>query len=100
MTRLSFRQIVDVTSESRILSQEFRGVYTKSKCGGQVLRHRTRYNNIRLQSGEHLLGSPLDAFLLLAAPRGQVLLSLFLVLVAAKLAAELFERLRQPAVVG
>ncbi|HJZ67494.1 MAG TPA: cation:proton antiporter [Blastocatellia bacterium] len=46
------------------------------------------------------MGSPLDAFLLLAAPRGQVLLSLFLVLVAAKLAAELFERLRQPAVVG
>ncbi|HEY3139239.1 MAG TPA: cation:proton antiporter [Blastocatellia bacterium] len=38
--------------------------------------------------------------LLAVAPRGQVLLSLFIVLVAAKLAAELFERLRQPAVVG
>jgi len=37
---------------------------------------------------------------LAVAPRGQVLLSLFIVLVAAKLAAELFERLRQPAVVG
>src|SRR3989442_5126546 len=38
--------------------------------------------------------------LLAVAPRGQVLLALFIVLVAAKLAAELFERMRQPAVVG
>jgi Kef-type K+ transport system membrane component KefB len=38
--------------------------------------------------------------LLAVAPRGQVLLSLFIVLVAAKLAAEIFERLRQPPVVG
>lgn len=35
-----------------------------------------------------------------AAPHGQILLALFIVLLAAKLAAELFERLRQPAVVG
>jgi Kef-type K+ transport system membrane component KefB len=35
-----------------------------------------------------------------AADHGQILLSLFIALLAAKLAAELFERIRQPAVVG
>jgi len=38
--------------------------------------------------------------LLPAGDHGQIVLALFIVLVAAKLAAELFERLRQPAVVG
>ncbi len=33
-------------------------------------------------------------------PTTEILLALFLMLLAAKLAAELFERLRQPAVVG
>lgn len=37
---------------------------------------------------------------LAAAPHGQILLALFIVLLAAKLAAEACERLRQPAVVG
>src|SRR3989442_4072282 len=40
------------------------------------------------------------ASLLATANHGQILLALFIVLVAAKLAAELFERIRQPAVVG
>ena len=40
------------------------------------------------------------AALLQAAPHAQVLLALFIVLLAAKLAAELCERLHQPAVVG
>src|SRR4030095_5713309 len=37
---------------------------------------------------------------LVTADHGKIVLSLFFVLVAAKLAAELFERIRQPAVVG
>jgi len=40
------------------------------------------------------------AALLQTAPHAQVLLALFIVLFAAKLSAELFERLHQPAVVG
>ncbi|HLG15781.1 MAG TPA: cation:proton antiporter [Blastocatellia bacterium] len=40
------------------------------------------------------------ALILFAADHGKVLLALFVALLAAKLAAELFERLRQPAVVG
>jgi Kef-type K+ transport system membrane component KefB len=47
-----------------------------------------------------LVGSPVQAFLEAPAPSGRILVSLFVVLVAAKLAAEIFERLRQPAVVG
>lgn len=47
-----------------------------------------------------MIETGLNSFLAAVAPRGQVLLSLFIVLVTAKLAAELFERLRQPAVVG
>lgn len=40
------------------------------------------------------------AFFLATADHGKILLALFIVLLAAKLAAELFERIRQPAVVG
>jgi Kef-type K+ transport system membrane component KefB len=40
------------------------------------------------------------ALILAVAGHGQVLLALFIALLAAKLAAELFERIRQPAVVG
>lgn len=40
------------------------------------------------------------ATLLALADHGQILLALFIALLAAKLAAELFERIRQPAVVG
>ena len=39
-------------------------------------------------------------WLLATADHGKIVLALFIVLVAAKLAAELFERMRQPAVVG
>ena len=42
----------------------------------------------------------LHAFLLATSDHGKVLLALFIALLAAKLAAELFERVRQPAVVG
>ncbi|MEK6325343.1 MAG: cation:proton antiporter [Acidobacteriota bacterium] len=41
-----------------------------------------------------------QALLLATADHGKILLALFIVLLAAKLAAELFERIRQPAVVG
>jgi Kef-type K+ transport system membrane component KefB len=41
-----------------------------------------------------------NALLLATADHGKVLLALFIALLAAKLAAELFERIRQPAVVG
>ena len=41
-----------------------------------------------------------QALILAVAGHGQVLLALFIALLAAKLAAELFERIRQPAVVG
>ncbi len=47
-----------------------------------------------------MIAIELHAFLLGAAPHGQILLALFIVLLAAKIAAELCERLRQPAVVG
>ena len=40
------------------------------------------------------------AWLLVTADHGKIVLALFMVLVAAKLSAELFERIRQPAVVG
>lgn len=40
------------------------------------------------------------ALLLTTADHGKILLALFIALLAAKLAAELFERIRQPAVVG
>lgn len=40
------------------------------------------------------------AFLPANADHGKILLALFIVLIAAKIAAELFERIRQPAVVG
>src|SRR5437763_16188301 len=40
------------------------------------------------------------AFLSATANHGNILLALFIALLAAKLMAELFERLRQPAVVG
>lgn len=40
------------------------------------------------------------SLLLTVGPHGQILVALFVVLLAAKLAAEVFERLRQPAVVG
>jgi Kef-type K+ transport system membrane component KefB len=45
-------------------------------------------------------GNGLSALLLSAGDHGRILLALFIALVAAKLMAELFERLRQPAVVG
>lgn len=45
-------------------------------------------------------GNGLSALLLSAGDHGKILLALFIALVAAKLTAELFERLRQPAVVG
>lgn len=41
-----------------------------------------------------------QSFLLAAGDHGKVLAALFIALLAAKLAAELFERIRQPAVVG
>src|SRR4030095_5508239 len=41
-----------------------------------------------------------NTLFLTTADHGKIVLSLFFVLVAAKLAAELFERIRQPAVVG
>ena len=41
-----------------------------------------------------------QAIVLAVADHGQILLALFIALLAAKLAAELFERIRQPAVVG
>jgi len=41
-----------------------------------------------------------DALILATADRGKVLLALFIALLAAKIAAELFQRLHQPAVVG
>jgi Kef-type K+ transport system membrane component KefB len=47
-----------------------------------------------------LVATGFHALILVAAPPGQILLALFIVLLAAKLAAELCERLRQPAVVG
>jgi len=45
-------------------------------------------------------GNGLSALLLSTGDHGKILLALFIALVAAKLTAELFERLRQPAVVG
>jgi len=45
-------------------------------------------------------GHAIGALLLSAEDHGKILLALFIALVAAKLLAELFERLRQPAVVG
>lgn len=42
----------------------------------------------------------LNLLLFAAAAHGQILLALFIALLAAKIAAELFERIRQPAVVG
>ncbi len=47
-----------------------------------------------------LVTTGLHAILLVTADHGKVLLTLFIALLAAKLAAELFERMRQPAVVG
>lgn len=47
-----------------------------------------------------MIGTSLSALLLAAGDHGKILLALFIALVAAKLMAELFERLRQPAVVG
>lgn len=47
-----------------------------------------------------MIGTGSHAFLLSVADHGQILLALFAALLAAKLAAELFERIRQPAVVG
>jgi predicted Kef-type K+ transport protein len=48
----------------------------------------------------HSLTDNALAFLTSAGAHGKILLTLFIVLLAAKLMAELFERLRQPAVVG
>ncbi|HSB10950.1 MAG TPA: cation:proton antiporter [Blastocatellia bacterium] len=47
-----------------------------------------------------MIETGINTLLLAAAPHGQILLALFIVLLAAKLAAEVFERIRQPAVVG
>jgi Kef-type K+ transport system membrane component KefB len=48
----------------------------------------------------HSLTDNALAFVTSAEAHGKILLTLFIVLLAAKLMAELFERLRQPAVVG
>lgn len=48
----------------------------------------------------HVIMEPVPALLAAAGDHGKILLALFVVLVAAKLMAELFERIRQPAVVG
>ena len=47
-----------------------------------------------------MVSTGFHALLLATADHGKVLLALFIALLAAKLAAELFERIRQPAVVG
>ena len=47
-----------------------------------------------------MIDNGFHALLLAAGDHGKVLLALFIALLAAKLAAELFERIRQPAVVG
>ena len=47
-----------------------------------------------------MAGTGLHPLLLAAAPHGQILLALFIVLLAAKIAAEVCERIKQPAVVG
>lgn len=47
-----------------------------------------------------MTGTPFEAVLLATGDHGPVLLALFIALLAAKLAAELFERIHQPAVVG
>jgi Kef-type K+ transport system membrane component KefB len=47
-----------------------------------------------------ILAKPAVALLASAGDHGKILLALFIVLLAAKLMAELFERIRQPAVVG
>ena len=48
----------------------------------------------------HILTDNVLAFAASAGAHGRVLFTLFVILIAAKLMAELFERLRQPAVVG
>ncbi|MEK6286422.1 MAG: cation:proton antiporter [Acidobacteriota bacterium] len=47
-----------------------------------------------------MIATGFHALLLASADHGRILLALFIALLAAKLAAELFERIRQPAVVG
>jgi Kef-type K+ transport system membrane component KefB len=47
-----------------------------------------------------MISTGFQALLMATADHGKILLALFIALLAAKLAAELFERIRQPAVVG
>jgi Kef-type K+ transport system membrane component KefB len=49
---------------------------------------------------ETLMTNGFNIFLFSAADHKQILLALFVALTAAKLMAEIFERIRQPAVVG